>query len=411
VVSDVDGTLLWVEGNRTVRLDAAESMNFVEGAEWSEAGAGTNAIGTAIAAEHAVQVFAAEHFNSVVQAWVCSAAPVHDPDTGELIGVIDLTAQMTNAHPHAFVSAVATAKAVESQLRTEMYERDARLRSRYADGVAGRRRRALVTSTGRVLDGGPDGWLGGERVAVLPGGGEIVLPAGARVFLEPLGRDDGYIVHGLDGDHGSRPRPVLRLGLLGERSSVEQDGRAMQLSRRHLEILALLVSRRDGMTSEQLAADLYGDAGKPATVRVEMSRLRKALGGGIDSDPYRLAMDVESDVARVRGLLARGAVREAAERYGGTLLPQSEAPGVVRDRDEIERWLRQAVMTTDDIECLWAWVRSPSGRDDFPAWRRLAAGLHFLDPRRSLAVATVQSLRETYGAFPRRSLWPVRTGP
>ena len=58
-------------------------MNFAVGALWSEGGAGTNAIGTALAADHAVQVFAAEHFNEVVQAWTCAAAPVHDPDTGD----------------------------------------------------------------------------------------------------------------------------------------------------------------------------------------------------------------------------------------------------------------------------------------------------------------------------------------
>jgi transcriptional regulator of acetoin/glycerol metabolism len=79
VVSDAKGVLLWVEGNATVRLRAADSMNFAEGTLWSEGGAGTNAIGTAIAAKHAVQVFASEHFNEIVQRWTCAAAPVHDP--------------------------------------------------------------------------------------------------------------------------------------------------------------------------------------------------------------------------------------------------------------------------------------------------------------------------------------------
>jgi transcriptional regulator of acetoin/glycerol metabolism len=59
VVSDADGTLLWLEGAPQVRLAAANSMNFAVGALWSEGGAGTNAIGTALAADHAVLVFAA----------------------------------------------------------------------------------------------------------------------------------------------------------------------------------------------------------------------------------------------------------------------------------------------------------------------------------------------------------------
>ena len=46
-------------------------MNFAEGTLWSEGGAGTNAIGTAIAVDHAVQVFGPEHFSDPVQRWTC----------------------------------------------------------------------------------------------------------------------------------------------------------------------------------------------------------------------------------------------------------------------------------------------------------------------------------------------------
>ncbi len=84
VVSDANGVLLWVEGSPSVRMQAADSMNFAEGTLWSEVGAGTNAIGTALAAEHAVQVFASERFNELVQAWTCAAAPVTDPDSGQV---------------------------------------------------------------------------------------------------------------------------------------------------------------------------------------------------------------------------------------------------------------------------------------------------------------------------------------
>ncbi|MCU1677385.1 MAG: diguanylate cyclase, partial [Frankiales bacterium] len=177
---------------------------------------------------------------------------------------------------------------------------------------------------------------------------------------------------------------------------VELDGRPLQLSRTRTEILALLSARPAGMTSEELAADLYGDDGRPSAVRVQVFRLRKLLGPWIDTAPYRLSMDVESDVEHVRGLLERGAVREAAERYEGPLLPHSEAPGVVRERDALEGWLRQAVMTADDAEALWAWVDSSSGRDDLAAWKRLLANLDYRDPRRSLAASRVFALRAVY---------------
>ncbi|NUT54649.1 MAG: transcriptional regulator, partial [Thermoleophilia bacterium] len=152
VISDADGTLLWLEGAPRVRLAAANSMNFAVGALWSEGGAGTNAIGTALAADHAVQVFAAEHFNEVVQDWTCAAAPVHDPETGRVLGIVDLTSRMSTVHPHSFAVAVATAGAVEAHLRVSMHERDLRMRSRFWNLVEeGRDPRALVMESGRVI--------------------------------------------------------------------------------------------------------------------------------------------------------------------------------------------------------------------------------------------------------------------
>lgn len=397
VVSDAQGMLLWIEGSPRTRLDAADMMNFAEGTGWSETDSGTNAIGLALAATHAVQVFAAEHFNEAVQAWTCAAAPVRDPDRGQLLGVIDITGRMTGAHPHNFTGAVATARAVESYLRSAMQEHDQRLRSRYGELVANDEDRALVTGSGRVLTDQRDGWLGGDRLVVPPGGGELILPSGVRAFAEPVGHEDAYIVRNLESSHARSTRPPITLRLLGrDRAVIQADGRAVTLSRRQTEVLALLASHPSGMTSEELAADLYGDAGQPVAARVEVHRLRKALGEAIETDPYRLTIDIELDVTRVRGLLDRGSITEAVARYEGPLLPHSEAPGIVRDREALEAWLRHAVMTAVDEEALWAWVQCPSGRDDLPAWKRLLAGLDFRDPRRSLAAAQVRSLRTAY---------------
>ena len=74
---------------------------------------------------------------------------------------------------------------------------------------------------------------------------------------------------------------------------------------------------------------------------------------------------------------ASGAVRDAAEHYTGPLLPASDAPGVIRLRDEIDGWMRHAVMTGGDREALWAWVQSPAGNDDLNGVeaRALGAGL------------------------------------
>ncbi len=400
VVSDADGTLLWVDGPDAVRLDAAEAMNFTAGAGWGESDAGTNAVGTSLAADHAVQVFAAEHFNEVVQEWTCAAAPVHDPDTDELLGVIDLTGRIRTAHPHSLACAIATAQAVRLHLNDLMHARDAHLLARHEASIAGRGRRALVTPSGRVI-AGDTGWIGALRLLLPPGGGELTLPSGAPAFAEPLGRAEAFIVRPAGEKARARRRQHLDMSLLGrEQAHISLNGQRLTLTRRQSEILALLSRRPDGMTSEALAADLYGDAGNPGTVRVQVFRMRKLFGAVVETDPYRLALDVRSDWACVEVLLDRGLTRDAAECYRGPLLPHSEAPGIVRERNALEAWLRQAVMTSESPEAVWAWVQTESGKDDLLAWRRLLTGLHYADPRHSLAATRVRALRELYAPEP-----------
>jgi len=399
VVTDADGVLLSVEGSARLRMRAAESMNFAEGTLWSEPGAGTNAIGTALAADHAVQVFGPEHFNEVVQRWTCSAAPVHDPDTGDLLGVIDLTGDFSTVHPHSLAVATATVQAVEASLRLAVQERDLRLRARYGGRVAeSPEGRALVTASGRALTELPAAWGARGRLVIPPGGGRLRLPSGTPAIAEPVGpADEAYVVRATD--RGARPaaRPLVRLELLGRDHGVlELDGRRTKLRPRLAEILALLSARPEGLTAGALCADLHGDEGRASSVRVEVSRLRKLIGPWIETDRYRLTCDVESDVRRVEALLHAGAVREAAEAYPGPLLPTSEAPGVVEAREQLDAWLRQAVMRAGDAEALWAWVNGPTGRDDLGAWKRLLSELPFRDPRRSLCAARVGELRRLF---------------
>ena len=96
-VTDAGGRMLWVEGDSRLRSRAA-GMHFVEGARWAEDVAGTNAPGTALAVDHAVQIWGSEHFRRPVQPWSCSAAPVHDPLTGLLLGAIDVTGAAEQLH-------------------------------------------------------------------------------------------------------------------------------------------------------------------------------------------------------------------------------------------------------------------------------------------------------------------------
>src|SRR5512139_2674022 len=93
-VTDSSGLALWVEGHEAA-VSVGEGIHLVPGAMWDEPNAGTNAMGTALALDHAVHIFSAEHFRFPIQAWTGAAAPIHDPATGRLLGVIDVTGGST----------------------------------------------------------------------------------------------------------------------------------------------------------------------------------------------------------------------------------------------------------------------------------------------------------------------------
>lgn len=117
-VSDAAGRLLWVEGSSGLR-SRAEPIAFVAGANWSESRVGTNAPGTALTLDRAVQIFGAEHLSRPVTPWSCSAAPIHDPASGAIMGVLDLTGGPQVAAPQSLSLIRATVAAVEAELRLD----------------------------------------------------------------------------------------------------------------------------------------------------------------------------------------------------------------------------------------------------------------------------------------------------
>ena len=181
VVSDADGRILWLEGHQRVKDDAVERIAFTEGMLWSEDSAGTNAIGTALAIDHAVQVFSAEHFLAAQHAWWCSAAPIHDPVTGALLGVVDISGPLRTAHPHSLGLVSAAAGMAEDALRFRRAADEDRMRQAYLERTArlGRHRSAMVGRDGRVVVAHPAGWVSGA-VELPEDGGVITLPGGAR---------------------------------------------------------------------------------------------------------------------------------------------------------------------------------------------------------------------------------------
>ncbi|MCE1179210.1 MAG: transcriptional regulator [Micrococcales bacterium] len=115
-LTDADGHIRWIDGDRRART-RAEGIGFVEGEDWSEAVAGRNAPGRALAGVKPVSVVREEHSRPDVHGWSCAAAPVWNPATGEVAGVIDVTGGDAAVSALALVTATAAAADRELRLR------------------------------------------------------------------------------------------------------------------------------------------------------------------------------------------------------------------------------------------------------------------------------------------------------
>ncbi|MEO5313162.1 transcriptional regulator [Pseudarthrobacter sp. CC12] len=338
-VGDEVGRLLWVDGDPTLQR-RAEGMMFVPGADWSEASVGTSAPGTALALGKGIQIAGAEHYQRTVHPWSCTAVPFHDPDSGAVLGVVDITGTATAVAPHTLSLVEATVAAAQAQLRVERLQHAAELARKPV-------RRRSPAAAGR--------------------GGGATEGSLYRNSLQLLGRDQA----------------LLSLG-----------GRTVSLSARHSEILALLSAHPKGLSAEELSSLLYPGDGSTITLRAEMVRLRKVVqqlspDAVPGSRPYRLPLDLVPDTGQVLSCLQRGAHRIALEIYRGEVLPRSEAPGILDLRTRVSSLLREAVLTDGSAESLLKYAALPEARDDVVIRR---AALRLLPPRSPKRAAVVADL-------------------
>lgn len=131
-LGDNEGKIIYLKGDYET-LKKAEQMNFVIGADWSEKAAGSNAIGTSLAIEKPFQILSSEHFCQGVHPWVCSSAPIKDPRTKKVLGIIDLTGPSTNAQPHSLSLVQYVSNIIEQQLYTNAKEIFKLLQNKYDD--------------------------------------------------------------------------------------------------------------------------------------------------------------------------------------------------------------------------------------------------------------------------------------
>lgn len=292
VVTDADGVILWRRGSSGV-LRGADRLGFQGGARWTEEVVGTNAIGTALAERAPVQLFAAEHFEEGQHPWYCTATPVHDPRTGGLIGVIDVSGPALTMHPAVTALVETTTALAEMRLQQHHAETLRRLH-RSAEHV-------IAALPGPVLVVDDDGWVAHrsgvpvrDRISA-PREGRLIAVPGLGLCL-PERLPEGWLVRA---PAAARPdleahlHTVCGTDVLDVASAGDDGGWSTRLTPRHAQILRLLVGiGSGGCSAARLSRALFGDDEHQVTVRAEVSRLRRVVGGLVTTGPYRIVDDV-----------------------------------------------------------------------------------------------------------------------
>ena len=246
-------------------------------------------------------------------AWSCTAAPIHDPTTGRVLGALDITGRDDVAAPAVLSLVRAAVAAAESELHL----------------LAMRPHQQRKSQGGR------------SRVGTTVPAAKSAVPQ----VMSVLGRDRALLTQ--------------RLG-----------SPSTELSVRHSELLFLLSQQTGGYSADQLAIALHERDVPAVTVRAELSRLRSLLPGlGLSGRPYRITAALRTDVATVREYLAAKDVASAVAHYPGPILPSSDSPEVQAERDQLHREIRSAVLSSSDRAAVLKFANSASGREDALVWR------------------------------------------
>jgi transcriptional regulator of acetoin/glycerol metabolism len=158
LLTNQDGVILNAAGDLRT-LTAGENIHLTTGGDWREAMAGTNGIGTALATGKPTYIHGSEHFCEGIKSWSCAAAPICEPGTGTVIGVLDISGPPSTYQINNLTLAITAARQIEMVLAEQCARQHMRLltfclqRLSSCDAagmIAIDRRGRLVHSTGRV---------------------------------------------------------------------------------------------------------------------------------------------------------------------------------------------------------------------------------------------------------------------
>lgn len=181
-----------------------EAVSFSPGFDYSENIVGTNGVGTALETGTAVYIHGEQHFKASIRHFTCAGAPIHNPLTGRLEGLVDISSLAKNANPLMRQLALRAARDIQEILKTTGSAKQQLMLDAFL--TACRKSRAAVFSLGcgvfmsndigsKLLDPGDESFLREEANSMLsPMSHErtkLLLPSGLEATVRRTLVEDG----------------------------------------------------------------------------------------------------------------------------------------------------------------------------------------------------------------------------
>jgi transcriptional regulator of acetoin/glycerol metabolism len=138
-----------VDTSRTIGL-SLEKVSFAPGFDYVEGNVGTNGVGTVFESGRSIHIVGPEHFHERLQPFSCAGAPIRDPISGRIEGVLDISCLTEYASPLMHSMARSAAQDIERCLLLDRSQRQQALFEAFMR-VDGRARGAVMAAGGSII--------------------------------------------------------------------------------------------------------------------------------------------------------------------------------------------------------------------------------------------------------------------
>jgi transcriptional regulator of acetoin/glycerol metabolism len=131
ILTSADGVVLQRAVPEGTLMKALDSVSLAPGYSYAEEFAGTNGIGTALETCQPAFIRGSEHFVGKLDRLGCAGAPIRDPISQRVVGVVDLTCWASHSDPLLFALAKSAGRQIEERMKASAHESETALVDAY----------------------------------------------------------------------------------------------------------------------------------------------------------------------------------------------------------------------------------------------------------------------------------------